>query len=217
MLPSAESAKARNQSLLRGFGFGTLGLVLGAGITWLAIASKTNIPSGDDSPITIRGGSIILRAHDGWTSCYPTDPSAPRSNCYFAKMDHARKTKSLLLDQVLNQTNVSQKLAWEIDLPDRSSGHGVIVCADVKKDYSGCLLTNSASSSDTVYVLSMDPGDTLSQADLDDPSAVTHRLQFKEGTGHGKNHIAKNFRIKVDGSSSDEPCHDGACFIYFPQ
>jgi hypothetical protein len=135
-------------------------------------------------------------------------------------MDPNRKTTSKLVDENLDESDVSQTLPWEIDLPDRNSqqGHGVMVCAEINQKYTGCQLSKTATFSQWVYVLSMNPSDTLEGANEDLPTAgVIHRIHFRDATDRKNDHIAKKFQIKVSGTTSQNDCKDGACFVYFPK
>jgi hypothetical protein len=91
--------------------------------------------AADDSPVTVRGGSISAWTKDSghWQS-FNGVPAGTRDNAYWTAIpDASYKQHILIEDQGLKVVEISESTAWEIDVNDRdSNGNPTILTSGIK-------------------------------------------------------------------------------------
>jgi len=191
--------------------------------------TKVEVPQGgqgggggaDDSPVTVRGGSVTLRDQQGFIC--PTNPSQP---CSATTDQLSVSDKSvIMLDAVqLGKTNppftLTPKTNWALKLTFRDGGgaedpkHYLEVCSAPKCSTHGALAAGP------LYLMADDPDDNTGSAwgppDIDPSTGATFHLTKCGGTAvSGEspcNHIY-NVVYTLNGTPTSYSCKYGQCDI----
>ena len=142
------------------------------------LEQKTQV-AGRDTPVIIRGGSIVARAktNNGWQQIDPTDPTKG----YFTNVGLAcRKNQIFVSGQDLNDSTIDESNSpWEIDVSSRKNdgmqrpmpNSGLRICSEVK-----CNLASRNLSDTNVYMYVLDnDNDAINDPDVDDDDPPAKR------------------------------------------
>jgi len=223
------------------FGVGLITLFGGGivGIVGLKIYQYYNPQkAATDSPVTIRGGSIIAEADVGHKKSSGWKTLTPYFS-YSAAPGTQYKNAAVVGSESIDPYTVSLNAPWEIDFPDRNGSlkRGFRLCSDLATDPSGHTLlkdpngvemcappTQTPNTNDPlVYLISMDTdkndNDSIKQADVDEDfstDGVSRRLAFKDGGSSSHPEYNYLFQIVIISGGSPSPavhCTNSVCSL----
>ena len=176
--------------------------------------------SGSDTPVVISGGSIHFRAtkKNNWTPCDGSKPK-PTTTCYEAPFPNKA---DLVNYQFVNEDFVENAVpvtsspkvtnGWEIDVVDTNpdNQHMVLVCAEIKSDYTAC--DPGPIHSNFVYVIVKGTG-----AGFDPPKGPAKfqdRLEYHDGD-HQYDYVNSIQLNASNGAGGQQTtCTGNACDLF---
>ena len=187
--------------------------------------------SGRDTPVGVRGGSIIGRTWRNqempvfWTGNGP--------NAFIAKVPPGSKGTISIYGPELADTSSTTTNSWKISITGRLTGgkrdptgsdgnfkgaHGVNLCSNPD-----CSVGKPLDPNDLYVYLTLinpvdNPKDVIDAPDVDDdplPAGQYHRRSFHNGTSkcQGCDYVSYIFVDTGGGTPIPYPCHNGSCEV----
>ena len=173
--------------------------------------------SGKDTPVSVRGGSIVVRAKDTY---WNQNTDASKTYAYSAPIGLASKGEILARMQDFEDYS-AYGLPWSITLISRTGDNnaGIMLCSEPD-----CRTDNGTLNDGNVYWVWRKPKfESIGPAEADDDGASDtskpfHRGAYKYTDAAGQRHPEYEHISKIIITTSDttltRPCHNSACDVW---